>query len=105
MPRPSHMCSEPALCRSPQRFFENPAGWFAHLTTPNFRPSNQTTIDSLRNRLADEIPLDRAGLETRVCECYAIVRNELGRLLSDAQYRQGIPAASASRIQSAASAG
>lgn len=32
--------------------------------------------------------LDRAGLERRCCECYALVRKELGRLLSDVQYRQ-----------------
>jgi len=35
--------------------------------------------------------LDRSGLETRACECYAIVRDELHRLLSDVQYRQEIP--------------
>jgi hypothetical protein len=34
--------------------------------------------------------LDRSGLETRACECYAVVRKELSRLLSDVQYRQGI---------------
>ena len=33
--------------------------------------------------------LDRAGLETRACECYAVVKTELSRLLSDVQYRQG----------------
>lgn len=32
--------------------------------------------------------LDRAGLESRACECYAVVRKELARLLSDVQYRQ-----------------
>jgi CRP-like cAMP-binding protein len=32
--------------------------------------------------------LDRAGLETHACECYAVVRKELNRLLSDVQYRQ-----------------
>ncbi len=37
--------------------------------------------------------LDRAGLETRACECYAVVKKEFSRLLSDVQYRQGIPAA------------
>jgi CRP-like cAMP-binding protein len=36
--------------------------------------------------------LERSGLETRVCECYAVVKKELGRLLSDVQYRQGIVA-------------
>ncbi|PKO69934.1 MAG: Crp/Fnr family transcriptional regulator [Betaproteobacteria bacterium HGW-Betaproteobacteria-14] len=29
--------------------------------------------------------LDRSGLETRACECYAVVKRELGRLLSDAE--------------------
>jgi CRP-like cAMP-binding protein len=33
--------------------------------------------------------LDRAGLKSRTCECYAVVKNELDRLLSDVQYRQG----------------
>jgi len=33
--------------------------------------------------------LERSGLETRACECYAVVRKELTRLLSDVQYRQG----------------
>jgi len=33
--------------------------------------------------------LERAGLETRVCECYSVVKKELGRLLSDVRHRQG----------------
>ncbi|MBK6741640.1 MAG: Crp/Fnr family transcriptional regulator [Hydrogenophilales bacterium] len=33
--------------------------------------------------------LDRSGLESRVCECYAVVKTELNRLLSDVRYRQG----------------
>ena len=37
--------------------------------------------------------LDRDGLETGVCECYAVVKKELGRLLSDVQHRQTIPVA------------
>ncbi|MGK2952616.1 MAG: Crp/Fnr family transcriptional regulator [Thiobacillus sp.] len=32
--------------------------------------------------------LDRAGLESRVCECYAVVKAELNRLLCDVKYRQ-----------------
>lgn len=32
--------------------------------------------------------LDRAGLESDTCECYAVVKKELSRLLSDVQYRQ-----------------
>jgi hypothetical protein len=27
--------------------------------------------------------LDRAGLESAVCECYGVVRREYGRLMSD----------------------
>jgi CRP-like cAMP-binding protein len=34
--------------------------------------------------------LERAGLETRVCECYAVVKKEIGRLLSDVKHRQGV---------------
>jgi CRP-like cAMP-binding protein len=34
--------------------------------------------------------LERAGLESRACECYAVVRKELGRLLSDVRYRQDV---------------
>jgi CRP-like cAMP-binding protein len=37
--------------------------------------------------------LDRSGLQTRACECYAVVRTELNRLLCDVQYRQGALAA------------
>jgi len=33
--------------------------------------------------------LERSGLETRVCECYAVVKKELRRLLSDVLQRQG----------------
>ena len=31
--------------------------------------------------------LQRAGLETRACECYAVVKDEVARLLSDVRYR------------------
>jgi CRP-like cAMP-binding protein len=34
--------------------------------------------------------LDRSGLETRACECYAVVNKEVSRLLSDVRYRQGV---------------
>jgi CRP-like cAMP-binding protein len=33
--------------------------------------------------------LERSGLETRACECYAVVKKELSRLLSDVRFRQG----------------
>ena len=36
--------------------------------------------------------LDRAGLETRSCECYRAVKKELNRLMSDVRYRQDEPA-------------
>lgn len=38
--------------------------------------------------------LDRSGLESRVCECYAVVKNEFDRLLCDVRNRQGLPSAS-----------
>ncbi|MDP1633566.1 MAG: helix-turn-helix domain-containing protein, partial [Gallionellaceae bacterium] len=49
--------------------------------------------------------LDRAGLETRACECYAVVRKELNRLLSDVQYRQETPEAADSHIRPTRSSG
>ena len=33
--------------------------------------------------------LDRAGLESDVCECYQVVKTEFGRLMSDVRQRQG----------------
>ena len=33
--------------------------------------------------------LERSGLETRACECYAVVKKELSRLLFDVTQRQG----------------
>jgi CRP-like cAMP-binding protein len=33
--------------------------------------------------------LERAGLETCVCECYGVVKKEFNRLMSDIQLRQG----------------
>jgi len=34
--------------------------------------------------------IDRAGLENRACECYAVVRNEFDRLLHDIRRRSGL---------------
>jgi CRP-like cAMP-binding protein len=34
--------------------------------------------------------LERDGLETRVCECYGVVKKEIGRLLSDVRHRQNL---------------
>ena len=36
--------------------------------------------------------LQRAGLEARACECYAVVKKELTRLMSDVRHRQSAPA-------------
>ena len=36
--------------------------------------------------------LKRSALESRACECYAVVRQELSRLLSDVRARQDVPA-------------
>ena len=46
----------------------------------------------IRYRRGHIAVLDRAGLERHVCECYAVVKTELGRLLSDVRYRQSAPA-------------
>jgi hypothetical protein len=43
--------------------------------------------------------ISRAGLEARSCECYAVVRKELDRLLSDVHYRQRPLAANTARTQ------
>jgi CRP-like cAMP-binding protein len=43
----------------------------------------------IRYRRGHIAVLDRSGLETRACECYAVVSKELIRLLSDVGSRQG----------------
>ena len=47
-------------------------------------------VQSRRGHLA---VLERAGLEARVCECYAVVKHEFARLLSDVRPRQGVASA------------
>jgi CRP-like cAMP-binding protein len=39
--------------------------------------------------------LDRIGLQSRACECYAVVKNEMNRLLPSAPSRQAVAAAHA----------
>jgi CRP-like cAMP-binding protein len=44
----------------------------------------------IRYRRGHIAVLQRAGLEKRTCECYAVVKKEMSRLLSDVLYRQEV---------------
>jgi CRP-like cAMP-binding protein len=48
----------------------------------------------IRYRRGHITVLDRSGLESRVCECYTVVKNEYDRLLCDVRKRQKLPSAS-----------
>ena len=47
----------------------------------------------IRYRRGHITVLDRAGLETRGCECSAVVNREINRLLADVRYRQDVTTA------------
>jgi CRP-like cAMP-binding protein len=49
----------------------------------------------IRYRRGHIAVLDRKGLQTRTCECYAVVKKELSRLLTDVLPREGARAATA----------
>lgn len=50
----------------------------------------------IRYRRAHITVLERAGLESWACECYAVGKKELIRLLPDVRYRHDIAAATPS---------
>ena len=50
---------------------------------------NLQTAGYIRYRRGHIAVLDRKGLETHACECYGVVKKELGRLLSDVRSRPG----------------
>jgi len=54
---------------------------------------NLQSAGVIRYRRGHIAVIERSGLETRACECYAVVKKELSRLLSDVRRGQGVAAA------------
>ena len=54
---------------------------------------NMQTAGYISYRRGHISVLKREGLETHTCECYALVKKEIGRLLSDVRHRQDPTAA------------
>jgi CRP-like cAMP-binding protein len=57
----------------------------------------------IRYRRGHIAVVDRRGLEARACECYGVVKKELGRLLGDVRYRQNLLPADTVRAGAAGS--
>jgi CRP-like cAMP-binding protein len=51
------------------------------------------SLGYIRSRRGHIAVVDRAGLQSRSCECYGAVKGEMNRLMCDVRYRQELPAA------------
>ena len=112
--------SQTAVCNRHHSVEQQLARWL--LSTLDRLPSNELTITQeliagmlgvrregiteaagrlqqggfIRYRRGHITVLDRRGLDSRVCECYAVVKKERERLLGDVRHRQEFPSASRS---------
>lgn len=60
---PLYTPSITALCNSPQCLFYDFADRSAHSRIPNLLPTDQTALDSLPQRLSNEVPLHRTRFD------------------------------------------